>query len=132
MNFTCCIECGSLVIENEALRLCASCSHARRKAEKDELKKVGKRRKPIVKVSEKMKGKLKTYRELRKEYLSKHQYCFANLPGCSKKATQCHHLGGRGTKLNASDTFMAVCFNCHRILHDKLSATERREKGLMI
>jgi len=124
-------ECEAYTM-NEQVDFCASHLHAIRKSDRDELKNAGKKRKTIAKVSEKMKGKLKTYKQLRKEYLSTHPYCFANLPGCTKIATQCHHLGGRGTKLNAADTFMAVCFNCHRILHDKLSATERREKGLMI
>jgi len=132
MNFTGCIECGSLVIENEALHLCASCNHARRKAEKDEIRNAGKKRKVIAEVSEKMKGKLKTYKELRKEYLAKNPFCKARLQDCTGHAKHVHHLSGRGSKLNAEETFMAVCFNCHRILHDKLSATERREKGLMI
>ena len=132
MNFIGCIECGSLVIENEALHLCASCSHARRKSDRDELKNAGEKRKTIAKVSEKMKGKLKTYKQLRQEYLSTHPYCFANLPGCTKTATTVHHLGGRGTKLNAVDTFIALCMSCHRTTHDKLSAAERRNKRLLL
>lgn len=119
-------------VENRDTMMCAAHSWGLRKGERDEAKYREKKFKAIKKVSEKMKIKLKTYKELRKEYLLTHPYCFANLEGCTKKATQVHHLGGRGTKLNAVETFMACCFNCHSRLHSKLSATERREKGLMI
>lgn len=119
-------------VENKDTGLCARHGAEMRKAERDEIKNAGKKRKQIAKFSEKMKGQLKTYKELRKEYLEKHKYCFANLEGCTKKATQVHHLSSRGSKLNQEETFMAVCFNCHSRLHSKLSATERRDRGLMI
>lgn len=110
---------------------CGSHNTYLRKIEK-ELSKPKKQVKRIAKFSEKMKGKLKAYRELNKEYLASHPYCLANLPGCTKKATQVHHLGGRGSKLNAVDTFMALCDPCHKTIHNKLSATERRNKKLML
>lgn len=117
-------------VENKETSLCARHGAEMRKAERDEIKNAGKQRKKIAKFSEKMKGQLNTYKELRKEYLSTHPYCFANLPGCTKKATTVHHLGGRGTKLNAVDTFMALCLNCHQVVHQKLSARKARELGL--
>lgn len=119
-------------VENRDTMMCATHSWGLRKGERDEAKYREKKFKAIKKVSEKMKIKLKTYRELRKEYLEKHPYCFANLPGCTKKAVDVHHLGRRGSNLNAEETFMAVCRSCHDYLHSRMSAVERRNKNLMI
>lgn len=110
---------------------CATHNHAIRKAEREALK-PSKIKKTLQKFSEKMKVKLKTYRELRKEYLIGHPLCLAKLAGCTKKAVDVHHLSGRGSKLNVEETFLAVCRNCHDVLHNKLSATERRNKKLML
>lgn len=119
-------------VENKDTGLCARHGAEMRKAERDELKNAGKKRKQIAKFSEKMKGQLKTYKELRKEYLEKHPHCFANLPGCRKRSVDVHHLGGRGSKLNKEETWIAVCRPCHDVITNKLSATERRDRGLMI
>ena len=132
MNFTGCIECGSLVIENEALRLCASCSHARRKAEKDELKKVGKRRKPIVKVSEKKQEKLKPYAVLRRNYLKENPVCELHLQGCTGNSEEIHHISKDESNFLNIKTWKATCRPCHDRCERILSAVKRRELGLLI
>ena len=85
----------------------------------------------LAKESKKMKEEHKTYSQLRKEHLLKHPECRVKLVGCTGKATQVHHISGRGKKLNREDTFMSCCHNCHFLLHNKLSAPERRQKGYL-
>lgn len=122
-----CSYCGGSPVEYEGL--CASCRSQIRK----EARMAAKPRKVyrIPKMSAKAIVETKTYKQLRKEYLAKHQYCRAALDGCTKQAVEIHHLSKRGSKLNAEDTFMAVCRNCHHLIETKLSARERREKGLL-
>lgn len=122
-----CSYCGGSPIEHDGL--CASCNAQVRKEARMAAK--PKRVYRIPKISAKVIVETKTYKQLRKEYLAKHPFCRAKLQGCTTKATQVHHISGRGSKLNREETFMAVCFSCHKLLHDKLSATERREKGLL-
>ena len=125
-----CIYCDSTKVENQDTGICASCASIIRKEErKPKLKKW--MPKSVKAFSKKMIAELKTYSQLRKEHLANHKFCRANLQGCTKKATQVHHLSGRGSNLNREETFMSVCFNCHQLLHNKLSAKERREKGLL-
>ena len=126
-----CIYCDSPKVENQDTGICASCSALIRKEERAALKLKTKWTQRIKAFSKKRIVELKTYSQLRKEHLTKHKFCRANLQGCTKKATQVHHLSGRGSNLNREETFMSVCFNCHQLLHNKLSAKERREKGLL-
>jgi predicted HNH restriction endonuclease len=60
------------------------------------------------------------------------RHCDNKVVEANGLCASCNHLGGRRTKLNAVDTFMAVCKNCHDLIHNKLSAAERREKKLML
>lgn len=62
-----------------------------------------------------MKGRLLIYNLKRKEFLKANPECQASLEGCTKKATQIHHMKGRENELlNESAYWMAICFNCHR------------------
>jgi len=132
MNFTGCIECGSLVIENEALHLCASCSHARRKSDRDELKNAGKKRKVIQKVSEKKQEKLKPYAILRRNYLKENPVCEANLIGCEGNSVEIHHCHTSEAYFLKAQTWKAVCRFCHSQIETKLSAFVRRKLGLLV
>lgn len=116
-------------VENKTTGLCASCGHAKRKEERvaSKEKKVYK----IRKVSKKHAKELKTYSQVREEYLKRHPFCEIRLLGCTSRATDIHHVGKRGLNLSDPSTFKAACRSCHTILETKLSAAERREKGLL-
>lgn len=76
-------------------------------------------RKPIKKISDKLKKALVVYNLKRKIYLMEHPVCEANLVGCSKQATTIHHMKGRGVLLNAVEFWMGACMNCHRIIEQE-------------
>lgn len=128
---------------NPNVPYCATHAHLLRKQEKQanealSMAKVkrsvpkGRKIAPIKKVSEKRAKGLKTYKVLRDAFLSTHYYCQAKLEGCTYRAVDVHHGGGReNEKLNDVSKFIAVCRNCHKICHDKLSAKERRDRGLL-
>lgn len=72
----------------------------------------------IKKMSETHKETLKQYRTKRAEFLKSHPVCMANLEGCTKKATQVHHMAGKASRelyLNEK-LFLACCHNCHAIV----------------
>lgn len=96
---------------------------------KNPLKRTGK----IRKVSKKL-SKMKTiYGHLRNAFMERNPFCEARLPECTIEAVDCHHRAGReGEKLIDETNFLAVCRSCHSLIHDKLSATEAREKGLRV
>ena len=87
----------------------------------------------IRKVSKKL-MKLKTiYGHLRNEFMENHPYCEARLPECKIQSQDLHHRAGRsGQRLIDESNFMAVCRSCHSFLHDKMSASEARERGLRV
>lgn len=92
-------------------------------------------RKAPNKVSEKRKGLNLEYAILRLQYLLDHPDCEVKLIGCEGMSVEIHHTYSGSNKvahLNDTATWKATCPHCHRILHDKLSATEAREKGLKI
>ena len=124
-----CKECGNPVIENRDTMLCASCASYRRKAERLAAKE--KKIAPIRKVSVKQGKALKTYAQLRDEYMKMHPMCQARLVGCTYKATEIHHQAKRGEHLNDSDSFLAVCHACHHRIETVMSAAERRERGFL-
>ena len=125
---------------------CAECLHERSREEKAEQKasekfqnslKKAKLKQQIPKakpkqISDKMKEQLKQYSVLRKQYLSDHQECELRLPGCDGIAIEIHHTSSRGKNLNNVSTFKASCRECHRKVHDELSAEEARELGLKV
>jgi hypothetical protein len=56
------------------------------------------------------------YTKIRQEYLTENPIC--QVCHCSS-SSQIHHMAGRvGSKLNDVKDFLAVCFNCHRRIHD--------------
>jgi len=75
-------------------------------------KKEPKQKKPIKKVSEKMKQSTKLYLQVRKKYLEAFPVC--EVVGCNKEATTIHHKAGRiGALLVDSEYFLACCMSCH-------------------
>ena len=75
--------------------------------------------KPISSMSNKQKLRMDDYMKVRNQFLNNHPICQANLPGCTHIATQIHHKAGRiGTNLTDSTNFLAVCFNCHRLIEE--------------
>ena len=112
---TSCYSCGSPIVENKDIGLCASCSAEHRKAERmaSKVKLVT----PIKKVSSKMAGDLKLYHKKRKKFLEFRLLCEARLPGCTQTVSDVHHTKGRGQYLNDVSTWMAVCRHCHDYIH---------------
>lgn len=88
----------------------------------------------MPKISEKLKGALIEYAHKKAEHLKKHPDCQAKLLGCQndRKTNQLHHGAKRGENLNKEEFFITVCVHCHSVIETKLSASERREKGLLI
>lgn len=126
-----CVQCGNTPVENPDTQLCASCGAAARKQAKRaaQVKVV----KPIRKVSAKMAKDLQDYGVLRRKHLAEHPECEVNLPGvCDGQSNQVHHCAKRGVNLLQADTFKAVCQSCHTYIETKMSAEERRERGLLI
>lgn len=91
-----------------------------------------KRPKAIPKVSPKQAQVTKEYGKLRKQFLSQpeNKFCQAKAKCNGKRrATDVHHLEGRsGKKMLDAKTWMAVCRDCHRHIHD--NDGESLEKGL--
>lgn len=84
------------------------------------------KKKPIAKVSAKMKESLKVYSKLRKEYLKENPNCEAGLDGCTGKSGEIHHMKGRGKNLNEVSTWKAVCRSCHHWI------TENSEEAIKL
>ena len=74
------------------------------------------RKKRLHPISAKRRRVSALYRSIRVEYLQKHPKCKV----CHRRpASQIHHKAGRvGDKLNDIKDFLAVCFCCHRKIHD--------------
>lgn len=83
-------------------------------------------------ISETQAERLKIYKPLSKKFLRENRVCGANLEGCQVKANQVHHKRGRGKYTNDVSTFLAVCKNCHDIIHDVMSMDEAVKRGLRI
>lgn len=116
-----CIRCEARPIENRDTKLCASCSHEDRKADRAQPKVV----KPVKKVTEKRSKQNQEYAKLRKEYLEVYPVC--EVVECHNKAKEIHHMAGReGDKLTDPDNFLAVCPSCHhKITVDSAWAIEQ-------
>jgi bacterioferritin-associated ferredoxin len=108
---------------------CGSCNHLRRKEEKAALKE--KKIYVIKKISTDQAKKNRLYSEQRLSHLERYPFCQIKLIGCTEAATEVHHISGRGDNTNDTSTFKSACGNCHRLLHNVLSATVRREKGFL-
>jgi len=118
-------ECNNLAERNG---YCASHNREQRRAETEALK--PKKIYQIKKQSDKRKVEDKQYAKLRREYLQEHPECQIKLFGCTYVATEIHHLESRGIRLNKVESWLSSCPECHRWLHDKLSAKEARDLGL--
>lgn len=124
-------NCGNIV-ENKDTGLCASCSAAIRKAERQ----AGKEKKPIRKikpVSDSMRQKLKEYKPAKEQHLKEHPDCQVRLIGCqnNRETNSVHHAAKRGKNLANKETFLTACEHCHHQIEFVLSAAERRERGYL-
>lgn len=73
--------------------------------------------KSIRRVSKVRRTRLTEYSERRLEFLRAHLWC--EVGNCKNSSTQVHHMTGRqGQKLLDFQNCLAVCFSCHRFLHD--------------
>lgn len=69
--------------------------------------------KEIKKVSTRMQKLNAMYKVLRDSFMKHHPKCEANLQGCTKTATECHHTKGRGQYYLDDSTYIPLCHNCH-------------------
>lgn len=77
-------------------------------------KRTDKNTKRINPFSDKHLDALKVYKIVRLEFIVHNRFCQAKMKGCTKDATQVHHICGRiGDKLTDSKNFLAVCHSCH-------------------
>lgn len=118
-------------VENKDTGLCARHGAEMRKAERDSLKEKAKR-KPLAKFSEKKADKLKPYAVLRRNYLKENPVCELHLQECQGLSQEIHHCSTSEKDFLNTKTWKASCVSCHRRCEEKLSATERREKGLLL
>ncbi len=78
-------------------------------------------KKPIRKVSEKRLRESKIYSNIREIFLRLFIQCGAGLPGCTVRATEIHHMLGRGKYYLIIRFFLGVCRNCH----DRITVNSR-------
>lgn len=70
---------------------------------------------PIRSVSKVRRTRLTKYSELRLAFLRERTRCQV----CGATSTQVHHIAGRlGQRLFDFDDCAALCFGCHRFIHD--------------
>lgn len=98
---------------------------------------------PLRRVSSKHGKKLREYFRVRADYLAKQAACeaglvilkaklpeFYHVPRCEVWAKEVHHIAGRGSNLCNTDTFCAICPECHRWVH--AHGQKAREIGLLV
>ena len=106
---------------------CKSCSivvYQKKAQEKSKEKKV-----VIKQKTDRKKSLDAIYSIIRPLFLKERPLCEANLPGCTKRATQVHHVKGRrGLLYIMSHYFRAHCGNCHRWVTDH--SKEAKEMGI--
>ena len=83
--------------------------------------------KPIRVVSKHRAARMVKYRKLAMAHLERHKHCqvcisqwYVNRNLQVRPATQIHHMKGRGLFLNDVSTWLAVCQECHRRIHDNV------------
>lgn len=87
-------------------------------------------RKHILPVSPKQLERQKEYRRVRDIFMADHPVCQAKQIGCTREATDCHHvLGKTSSLLTDARYFKALCRNCHNWTHD--NPAEARKLGLL-
>jgi hypothetical protein len=73
----------------------------------------------IRSVSTKQQRRNTQYSSVREVFLKNNPLCQANLPDCTKIATDVHHKEGRiGDKLLDIGTYLAVCRGCHQKIEE--------------
>lgn len=73
-------------------------------------------KRPIRRISKHRATELREYSKLSNEYLSQHEAC--EICGVHGGLTL-HHKRGRGIYLCSVEYFMAVCFWCHKKVHNE-------------
>ena len=53
------------------------------------------------------------YTKLRKEFFKDKSVCKAKIHNCTLRATDIHHMKGRGQYLLDTSTWLPVCRSCH-------------------
>jgi hypothetical protein len=103
---------------------CPSCNHAARKASKVKVKVVT----PVKKMTQKKADELAKYPGLKRQYIAVHPICEVVLTGCTFNSIQIHHCSISAKNFLNTDTWLAVCPNCHKFVED-MPAEKRRELG---
>lgn len=106
---------------------CKDCHNKSKYSDKEEKPKV----KKIAQFSDKRKKELALYRTERDIYMAHHKECEAKLKVCTFKSTALHHRQNRTSNLRNQETWMALCNECHRHIHEVLSMDEAVELNLM-
>lgn len=121
-----CFKCGlqKVIWKNyEGHKYCKECWYSIEKPKR------------IAPVSKKRDIENTTYLKLKAAFLVVKPKCEANLPGCTHKSIDVHHLysGANRSKyyLNVG-TWKAVCRECHSYIHDELSSEEAIDLGLKL
>lgn len=86
----------------------------------------------IQKFSEKKATKILPYAVMRRIYLNSHPRCEVRLTGCKGQSSEIHHINTSDKDFLNTKTWVAICRNCHYRVENKMSAIERRSKGLLI
>jgi len=84
----------------------------------DYYRKFKKSRQKIKSMSNKMKRTELAYRTVRKAFLACNPVCKASLVKCTVKATDVHHMKGRGKYHLDTTTWLAVCRPCHMFIEE--------------
>ena len=70
------------------------------------------------KVSKKLARQNNSYSKLRKEFFKDKILCEAVIHNCTLKATDVHHMKGRGKYHLDTSTWLAVCRRCHNWIEE--------------
>jgi hypothetical protein len=103
-----------------------------RKGVKQKFKDSQKKPKAIAHRSDKKIEADAEYKLLRIYFLIEYPVCQASIKGqCNNKSTQVHHTSISALNYLNTETWLAVCADCHTIIETKLSAEYRRATGLL-
>jgi hypothetical protein len=88
----------------------------------------------IPKESKKRAKENREYKKKRDEKLKLYPVCEMGLPGCTVKATDTHHVGGRVGKNLTGSELLSCCRNCHTIveLNPKMAKEKNFSKSRLI
>ncbi len=77
--------------------------------------------------SKKMGKITRSYSKMRKEFLLNKPMCHARIYKCSLRATDIHHMRGRGKYHLDTETWLPVCRNCHMWIEE--NSEDSKELG---